>query len=223
MHPDLNSGSESSAVEAQQSEEQAGAKRESGVINCSHVPSSKEPPVYDGLIEHMRKMYGTDASGGTELRSGGALRFNAGKTAFSALPLDLCAGAARVMAKGRKKYAKGNYRKGYEDVESPLDSLIRHVGAVQRAVEAEDKDGSKGFMFDESGEAHIHHVVTSALLVIQTMQLMGWDVEKSYSKMLKTKDNTTVPAPVNADTLAAQGHGTLFIDGVKQETKDSSK
>lgn len=151
--------------------------------------------------------------------SGGALRFNQGKPAFSAFPLDLCEGAARVMAKGRIKYPKGNYRKGYTTPEEPLDSLIRHVGALQRALEADDTDGSKGHLFDESGEAHIHHVVTSAVLLIQTMRLLGWDVEKSVPRAFKLPDGRVLP-DVGQDVPK---DSTLFINGIRQDGEKEKK
>jgi hypothetical protein len=105
-----------------------------------------------------------------------AARFNTGKTPYGNLPLDLLDGAARVLSKGEIKYSRANYRKGYEDLMSPLHSLIRHVTALQPVIEQElyDKGGP---LFDaESGEAHIHHVITSALILIQAMRKKGIDV-----------------------------------------------
>jgi len=105
-----------------------------------------------------------------------AARFNTGKTPYGNLPLDLLDGAARVMAKGEKKYSRANYRKGYDDLMGPLHSLLRHVAALQPAIEQElyDKDGP---LFDaETGESHVHHAVTSALILIQAMRKKGIDV-----------------------------------------------
>jgi hypothetical protein len=102
-----------------------------------------------------------------------AKRFNEGKTPYGNLPLDLLDGAARVMAKGEVKYTRANYRLAYSDLMSPLHSLLRHAAALQPAIEQElyDKDGP---LFDaESGEAHIHHVITSALILIQAMRKKG--------------------------------------------------
>ena len=104
-----------------------------------------------------------------------AKRFNEGKVDYSQLPLDLLDGAASVMEYGSKKYSKYNYRKGYANLESPLASLIRHLVQVQQTIEKEDIDGSKGILLDsESGLAHIHHVVTSTLLLIHSMRLKGY-------------------------------------------------
>lgn len=109
-----------------------------------------------------------------------ALRFNEGKTPYVYLPLDLLDGAARVMEYGEIKYSAGgpeNFRKGYSDLKNPLSSLIRHVEQLQRAVMKEDADGSAGHLLDkESGHAHIHHVITSAMLLIHSMRLKGWKV-----------------------------------------------
>lgn len=193
--------------------------REGDLIEVSYL-TSNDPLGERELYWAPARNFEPDTASEPTKPSGGALRHNSGKTPFSAFPLDLCSGAARVMGKGRIKYAKGNYRKGYEDVESPTDSLIRHTGVVQRAVEADDKDGLLGYLFDESGECHIHHVVTSALLIIQTMQLLGWDVEKTYSRMIKTSDGKCFPEEyANAKGIK----GDLYVNGIKQtESKSAS-
>lgn len=106
-----------------------------------------------------------------------ALRYNDGKPAMGYLPLDLLDGTASVMEYGAQKYEPENYRRGYTNLYSPLSSLIRHVSEVQRAVATEDADGEKGHLLDsESDLAHIHHVITSALLLIHSMRLKGWKV-----------------------------------------------
>lgn len=105
-----------------------------------------------------------------------ARRDNEGKIPYANLPMDLLAGSAYVMAYGEKRYGRANYRQGYADVYSPLNSLMRHVSQLQAALEIEDKDGSKGLLIDESGFCHVHHVVTSALLLIHTMKLKGYKV-----------------------------------------------
>lgn len=145
-----------------------------------------------------------------------ALRFNSGKPAYSALPLDLLEGPARVMAKGRKKYAKGNYRKGYSTVEEPLDSLMRHQAGFQKAVEADDIQGALGYLFDESGELHIDHIITSALLVKQTMQNLGWRHLGKETRMIKLTDGRCFPEHMLPEGLS----GDLYVNGVKQEKED---
>ena len=107
-----------------------------------------------------------------------ALRFNEGKTPYAYLPLDLLDGAARAMQYGAKKYGDNqNFRKGYQDLLSPLHSIIRHTVELQRAINTEDVDGEKGYLLDkESGEAHIHHLVTSAMMLIHSMRLKGYRV-----------------------------------------------
>lgn len=106
-----------------------------------------------------------------------AKRFNVGKPPMAYLPLDTLEGAARVMCMGADKYGTSNYRQGYEDLMSPLSSLIRHVATLQAAVESEDDQGEQGKLLDEeSGEAHIHHVITSAMLLVHSMKLKGWKV-----------------------------------------------
>jgi hypothetical protein len=104
-------------------------------------------------------------------------RFNEGKAPYGYLPLDLLDGAARVMEYGAQKYEPENYRKGYSDLRSPLSSLIRHVAQLERAIATEDVDGAKGHLLDvESGQGHIHHVLTSALLLLHSLRLKGYNV-----------------------------------------------
>jgi hypothetical protein len=111
-----------------------------------------------------------------ETAKGVALRFNEGKTPMAYVPLDLLDGAARVMEKGAVKYKDPeNYRKGYPELRSPLSSLMRHLTELQRAIAEEDLDGRGGHLLDkESGEGHIHHLITSALLLLHSMRLKGY-------------------------------------------------
>lgn len=107
-----------------------------------------------------------------------ALRFNEGKTPYAYVPMDLLDGAAKVMAYGAKKYNDSeNFRKGYSDLLSPLSSVMRHLVEVQRSIHTNDLDNSKEHLYDkESGEAHVHHLVTSVLLLIHSMRLKGYRI-----------------------------------------------
>ena len=81
------------------------------------------------------------------------------------------------MEYGARKYSPGNYRGFYDDPMSPLHSLIRHVAEVQKAMECEDKNGEGGCLYDEeSGFAHVHHILTSALILVQSMRNHGYKV-----------------------------------------------
>ena len=105
-----------------------------------------------------------------------ALRYNSGKTPYAFLPLDLLDGASRVMEYGAEKYGDGeNFRKGYADLTSPLSSLLRHVSELQRAILTQDKDNGFGHLIDEeSKQGHLHHVITSAMLLLHSMRLKGY-------------------------------------------------
>jgi hypothetical protein len=106
-----------------------------------------------------------------------ALRFNEGKPPMAYIPLDTLEGAARVMEKGAKKYGVANYRKGYEDLMSPMSSLLRHTASLQAALELDDIDGTQGYLLDkETGEAHIHHILTCTMIMAHAMKLKGWKV-----------------------------------------------
>lgn len=100
-----------------------------------------------------------------------ALRFNSGKIPYGNLPMDTLSGAARVMQKGELKYSRANWRLGYSDLMSPLHSLMRHVAEVQYAIENEDHER---WIDSESGEAHLNHVLTSAMLLVHSARLKGW-------------------------------------------------
>jgi hypothetical protein len=82
------------------------------------------------------------------------------------------------MEKGAVKYKDiENYRKGYPDLLSPLSSVMRHLTELQRAILEKDVDNSKGHLLDsESGEAHVHHLLTSTLLLLHSMRLQGYRI-----------------------------------------------
>jgi len=107
----------------------------------------------------------------------GALRNNVGKVPYGYLPLDLLDGAAQVMAFGATKYKDAeNYRKGFPVLET-LHSLMRHTTDLQRALATGDKTGDLGHLKDtQSKLGHIHHVITSALIMLDSMRLEGYDV-----------------------------------------------
>lgn len=116
----------------------------------------------------------------------GAKRNTVGKTPYGFVPLDLLDGAAKVMAHGSTKYGRleashpdgpdENFRAGFPPLET-LHSLLRHVSELQRAVQTEDRTGARGHLRDaDSGQGHIHHVITSALLLLQSMRKDGFDV-----------------------------------------------
>ena len=143
-------------------------------IQCQHVM-----PVNSGLICSSCYTKNLRAEGFTlQEESKEALRFNEGKTPYAYVPMDLLDGAAKVMAYGAKKYKDSeNFRKGYSDLLSPLSSVIRHLVEVQRSIHTNDLDNTKGHLLDkESGEAHIHHLLTSVMLLIHSMRLKGFKV-----------------------------------------------
>lgn len=106
----------------------------------------------------------------------GAKRNSNGKTPYAYLPLDLLDGAAWVMQKGAIKYGNGNYRLGFEPLDA-LNSLIRHVTSLQQAITTEDKENHVGHLLDtDSGLSHLHHVITSALILVDSMRQKGYKV-----------------------------------------------
>lgn len=89
---------------------------------------------------------------------GSGARFNAGKTPFRFIPLNLLAGAARVFEKVTNRpvnpYPLWNWAKGMS-WSVPYECMLRHLDAWYRG---EEKD-------PDSGESHIDHVICNALML----------------------------------------------------------
>lgn len=81
-------------------------------------------------------------------------RYNSGKPKYSLLDLQSLEPCVRVLEFGAKKYARDNWKKGLNLTEI-LDSLMRHVGALQ----------SGEWLDPESGLPHIGHIQCNALFL----------------------------------------------------------
>lgn len=81
-------------------------------------------------------------------------RYNNGKPQLSHIGLDCFTEAAKVMEYGAKKYARDNWRKG-QPLEQLLDSLLRHVAALQSGEQVDP----------ESGCHHIGHIQANAMFL----------------------------------------------------------
>lgn len=97
-------------------------------------------------------------------------RHNTGKTELSLLPLDCLAEVAKVLMYGAKKYDRDNWRKGQPGAQI-LDSLLRHVAAIQSGEERDE----------ESGQLHSAHIATNALFLI-------WENIKTRDFYIKAAD-----------------------------------
>jgi hypothetical protein len=106
----------------------------------------------------------------------GAKRNTVGKIPYEFLPLDLLDGASKVMKKGADKYGNDNFRLGFEPLHC-LGSLIRHLSSIQQAIQHNDKHDEMGLLLDEeTGISHVHHILTSTLILIQSLRVQGWKV-----------------------------------------------
>ena len=93
---------------------------------------------------------------------GDALRYNEGKPCLSQIDLTCLADCAKVLEFGAKKYGRNNWRKGMP-VDKLLDSLLRHIAAIQR-----------GDHIDlESGISHIGHIQSNAMFLGNKNNIMG--------------------------------------------------
>ncbi len=81
-------------------------------------------------------------------------RYNSGKAKYSMLDLTCLEPAVRVLEFGAKKYARDNWKKGLP-ISEVLDSMLRHIGAIQRGE----------FIDPESGLPHIGHIQCNALFL----------------------------------------------------------
>ena len=89
----------------------------------------------------------------------GGLRYNEGKPEISMVLEARAAleGVSRVLTHGRKKYTRGNWRKGLKQTEI-VDSMARHLAAFMSG-ETHDT-GPKG-----SGLPHVDHILCNALFL----------------------------------------------------------
>lgn len=87
------------------------------------------------------------------------LRYNSGKRLIAAISPHFIEGIADVLTFGARKYARNNWMKGLSFSET-LDSLERHLKALQRGEERDD----------ESGILHIHHVNCNGMFLAHYFQ-----------------------------------------------------
>lgn len=84
----------------------------------------------------------------------GAIRYNQGKPEFSYIDLNALEDCARVLEFGAKKYSRNNWDKGFP-ISSILNSMMRHIAALQRGEEIDE----------ESGLPHVGHIQCNAMFL----------------------------------------------------------
>lgn len=90
-----------------------------------------------------------------------ALRYNEGKPKLGYIDLSLHEDMAKVLEFGAKKYSKNNWKKGL-GVDNVLDSMLRHIAAIQ-----------KGEINDfESGLPHHAHIQCNAMFLANEFKLL---------------------------------------------------
>lgn len=83
-----------------------------------------------------------------------ALRFNSAKPKMSLLDLHSLVPAVQVLEFGMLKYSRNNWKKGLKRSEV-IDSLMRHILAMQKGEEIDP----------ESGLSHIGHIQCNAMFL----------------------------------------------------------
>lgn len=82
------------------------------------------------------------------------LRYNKNKPKYSLIDLNCMEDCARVLEFGMNKYSRNNWKKGLVRSEI-IDSLLRHIAALQSGEEVDP----------ESGLSHIGHIQCNALFL----------------------------------------------------------
>jgi hypothetical protein len=125
-------------------------------------------------VDSLAIVRSTYAKQRAEATPGVALKFDAGKTDYSLMPLDLLDGVARVFAIGEQKYAADNFRtNGGLDPRRTLAAAMRHLAVMQRVILTGDQ---KDLADADSGEAHIHHAICSLLMCVDGLRQRGFKV-----------------------------------------------
>jgi hypothetical protein len=114
-----------------------------------------------------------------------AMRHNDGKLKYSMLDLTCLGPAVEVLMFGAKKYARDNWKRGLP-ISEVLDSLLRHVAAIQRGE----------FIDPESGLSHIGHIQCNALFLGNPKASM--DIEADN---LKVKEEVNLAKTLTDDEL----------------------
>lgn len=88
-----------------------------------------------------------------------AMRFNEGKPEMSYIDLDSLMDTADVFKFGAVKYSRDNWKLG-QNVVKVLDSMLRHIAAIQRGE----------FVDPESGLPHHGHIGCNAIFLADTFR-----------------------------------------------------
>ncbi len=118
------------------------------------VDKDKSPLTEDQANAVMAKLAST--LDGTNMTTGGMLRYNSGKLRMSLVPASLGRYTAAVLAYGAIKYSANNWRKGGSWSEI-YESLQRHIDSFR---EGEDLD-------PESGLPHLSHAAFNLMVLIE--------------------------------------------------------
>jgi hypothetical protein len=106
-----------------------------------------------------------------EVSSGGALRYNKGKSQFSHLSPDFIMEMMKGMTAANEKYPYLNYTKR-QNVRTAADSLMRHFLKFQQGMDTDE----------ELNTHHLALVAINAMIMYQNLQDFGDEVDDRYSK-----------------------------------------
>ncbi len=127
-----------------------------GVIGRDLLVDNEEEKMSESTRDETKNTQIDFAVGDVHSRErGSGARANSGKVSFSALPLHLLAGTARVLMGGKLKYAPWNWAKGMP-WSVCYDCTMRHM--MRWWYLGEEKDA-------ESGEHHLDHAICNLLML----------------------------------------------------------
>lgn len=148
-----------------------------------------------------------------------ALRYNSGKAKYSMLDLTCLEPGVRVLEFGANKYARDNWKKGLP-LSEILDSLLRHIGAIQRGE----------FIDLESGLSHVGHIQCNALFLGNPNTTI--DVESDNLKVREQGDLSEFVQVDLSEAIQEEDHNILaeltddelgFINGNSEHSNDASR
>lgn len=131
--------------------------------NCGKTQETNNVIIYEGIKgDYCSQLCLSQAESSdscevdTGATAGKGLRYNKNKPEVHQVPTSLILAVAEVLKYGEKKYAKGNWKGGFEWT-IPYDCLMRHMMAWLNGQENDE----------ESGLSHLYHAAANIAMLIE--------------------------------------------------------